>query len=79
MELYEQILVKTIEEIFLNWLEDHDELDIGQLINSRCYQALVEIRAILDNNYLTDFECIEEIIHVYERMGSDGGVCHDFG
>lgn len=54
----------------------------AQVINNKCYQALQEIRAILDDDSLDDPECfmrIEEIVCALEEIGSSGGCRHDFG
>lgn len=48
----------------------------------RCYEALRKIKNILEDESLTDTVCfqkIEEIIKVFEEIGSDGGSRHDFG
>ena len=47
-----------------------------------CYQALQEIRDIVRDGALDDRECfekIEEIVCIFEKMGSHGGSRHDFG
>lgn len=48
----------------------------------QCYQALQKIKAVIQNDSLTDNECfmkIEEIICAFEALGSGGGSRHDFG
>lgn len=42
-------------------------------------RALRQIREILADNALTDFECVEKILAVMEGLGLDGGDRHDFG
>ncbi len=42
-------------------------------------QMLRQIRQILENEALDDFECIEEIIQVYAKAGHSIGYRHDFG
>ena len=52
------------------------------LLQSECYQALEQIKAVLANDQLDDPECferIEKIVSIFEEMGSDGGNRHDFG
>lgn len=47
-----------------------------------CYQALAQIKAILEDGDLDDPECfrrIEAIVHVFEEIGSGCGNRHDFG
>lgn len=51
---------------------------IQDLAHMQCMLALHEIRAILDDETLDDFQCVEAIVQVYERLGSNGGSRHDF-
>jgi hypothetical protein len=48
--------------------------DDGELL-----QMLRQIRRILEEETLDDFECIEEIIQVYVKAGYSVGYRHDFG
>ena len=67
MELYEEIL---------------RSLDAERIVALACYDALRRIRSILTDERLRDPECfqqIEEIVNVFESLGSDGGGRHDFG
>ena len=55
--------------------------DLNQLMKDRCWQALMEIRAVLDDGTLEDPECfhrIEQIVRIYEDLGPGGGSRHDF-
>lgn len=43
---------------------------------------MIKLRLILEDESLTDevcFQKIEEIINIFEEIGSDGGSRHDFG
>ncbi|MCL2562990.1 MAG: hypothetical protein FWE08_03030 [Oscillospiraceae bacterium] len=62
MKLYEDILTKAFRDI----------------VETQCYQALQQIQAIIENDDLSDFDCVEAIVRVFEKMGSDGGSRHDF-
>ena len=56
--------------------------DVSFLVEQRCYQAMQKIQAILKNDRLDDAECfqkIEEIVRVFEDLGSGCGTRHDFG
>ena len=56
--------------------------DMEELLTSECYRALQEIRDILKDDTLSDKECfekIENIVCVFEKIGSNGGGRHDFG
>ena len=55
---------------------------LKELFSLRCYQALRKIQDILKDDSLSDKECfakIEEIVCVFEELGSDCGERHDFG
>ena len=52
-----------------------------KMAEERCFQALREIRNVLDDSGLTDPECfaeIEKIISVLEELGVGCGRRHDF-
>ena len=68
--LYDEILTKLI-------LDRSDKT-----VESKCYDALVKIKEILEDDESSDAECfykIEEIVNVFESLGSDCGNRHDFG
>ena len=55
--------------------------DLDRLMEDRCWQALAEIRAVLNDETLEDPECfqrIEQIVGIYEELGLGGGSRHDF-
>lgn len=49
------------------------------MIEIESFNALQKIKAIIENDSFSDFECIEEIVCVFEEIGSNGGSRHDFG
>jgi len=53
--------------------------DMTKLFTDTCYMALAEIHKIISDDELDDFQCVEQIIQIFERIGSDGGNRHDFG
>ena len=79
MGVYEQIIIKGLEtgEIQLTLS------DAGQKwLEGKCHQALQQIQTVLSDDSLDDPECfmrIEKIIEVFECLGSNGGIRHDFG
>lgn len=81
MNLCKDILVKILEDenIQINIVGLND--DVSKLFELECYKALEKIKAVIEDDSLEDKECfmkIEEIIRIFERMGSDGGFRHDF-
>lgn len=80
MELWNEILYKVIENQMTEKILP--ALDVKEIIEMECYQALQRIKEILDDEDLNDVECfqkIEEIVCLFESIGSDGGSRHDFG
>ncbi len=80
MELWQQMLCVLLEggamEIRLPQLEE-----VEKILERRCYRALLEIKRVIEDDSLDDPSCfwkIEEILRIYEKMGSDGGSRHDF-
>lgn len=58
------------------------EYDLAKVLEGRCYQTLEAIKAVLEDDSLSDPECfqkIEAIVCAFERLGSGGGGRHDFG
>ena len=78
MELYEEIIEcssKKSDEI------DTPFEDLNKIIHDECYIALKKIKAIIEDDSLDDNQCfekIEQIVLLFEQMGSDGGGRHDF-
>nr|WP_317412570.1 hypothetical protein [uncultured Solibaculum sp.] len=81
MELYAGILQKLLEDESIVISFPDLEVGIKDIFEMECYIALEKIKAILEDDSLDDPYCfvkIEEIIHVFETMGSDCGTRHDF-
>lgn len=79
MELYKQMILKGLETGELQLVLS----DRGQeWLEGKCYQALEEIQTVLNDDSLDDKACflrIEKIVEIYEKLGSNGGIRHDFG
>ena len=82
MELYKEILAHALAYGEISVTFPDSELNITQIVENECYQALQKIKAIIDDDSLEDNECfmkIEHIILALEEIGSSGGIRHDFG
>lgn len=82
MELYQEILRHMLAEgkIQVSFPELTNS-DSTKIVELECYRALRKIKAILEDDSLEDSECfyrIEEIVCVFEDLGSDCGSRHDF-
>lgn len=77
MELYEKILYEAIAKDMIPGIQ----IDLTQLVESRCYRVIEEIYDIVADDTLDDSECferIEAIVCALERLGIGGGGRHDF-
>ena len=78
MEFYHEILYKLLRESPIAL----QETSLAELFESRCYQALAEIKAVLEDDTLDDPECferIEKIVCIFEKLGNGVEYRHDFG
>ena len=81
MELYVEILARYLAQENARLVFPDLQLNAKEIVELQCYQALCQIQEIVRDDSLEDAECferIERIICVFEQMGSDGGVRHDF-
>lgn len=82
MELYRDMLCRILETEDFEILLPKWNLKVEEMVELKCYQALQEIKRILEEDGLDDAECfdrIEKIISVFERLGSGIHDRHDFG
>lgn len=82
MELYQEILCHVLanEKIQVSFPQ-LENTDVSKIVELECYKALGKIKAILEDDALSDSECfqqIEEIVCTFEELGSNGSR-HDFG
>lgn len=81
MELYKDILVRLLYSQKIEVTFANCTIDPNKAVEMMCYNALKEIKRIIEDDTLEDSECfmkIEEIVKVLELYGSDGGSRHDF-
>ncbi|MCL2564814.1 MAG: hypothetical protein FWE24_03260 [Defluviitaleaceae bacterium] len=78
---------KFFKEVLSGILENEDiqvifpNLDMSAakiLVEAKSFGALYKIKTIIENDSLSDYQCIEEIICILESIGSNGGNRHDF-
>ena len=78
MELY----IKILADFYAKHGYWEQMVDPTAIIQDRCYQALCQIKAVIEDTSFEDDACfqrIEEIICTFESLGSTGGFRHDFG
>lgn len=82
MELGIEILARFLAQQNAQITFSDLKLSASEILELQCYQTLRKIQEIVRHDTLEDKECferIERIICVFEQIGSDGGVRHDFG
>ena len=71
-----------LKAIVLNLIEDNNivviDSEIADKLYFKCYKALNAIREVIRNDDITDFECVERIVNIFDDLGSDGGNRHNF-
>ena len=80
MELLEEILLSVLKKK-VREIELPEMAEIQRIVEMECYKALSKIKEIISNDDLDDPECfykIEKIVCLFEKMGIDSGVRHDF-
>ena len=82
MDLFTQLFTKALEGQKIEVTFTGGSFDLRESIESVSIAALRRIREILTDATLDDAECfqkIEAIVCVFEDLGLDCGVRHDFG
>lgn len=78
VELFKEILVRVLTKEEINIVFPNLKFSAVEMVELESFKALQKIKTIIENDSLSDFECIEKIVCVFEAIGSDGGNRHDF-
>lgn len=82
MELCREILSTLLKDEKVEIVFPNLNINAEKIINIASYQALKAIKKILEDETLSDKQCfykIEEIICLFEELGSGIHMRHDFG
>jgi len=77
--LLREILVEIFKEVQNDMFMDLEIDILHEIFEERCCKSLQEIKSIIEDNTLSDFECVEKIVCVFENIGSHVSYRHDFG
>jgi len=77
MDIKIELLQNCIYDFIKGSLENCT-IDVNNIANKKAISALNEIKTILSNDTLSDFDAIEEIVCIFEEYGIDTGGRHDF-
>jgi hypothetical protein len=81
MELYQELLLRALEEGKVSVKLSGFDLDLNQMVEAQCYQMIKEIKGVLEDGSLDDPECferIEKIVCVLEENGISCSGRHDW-
>lgn len=82
MELYKELLISILKDEDVEVRFSNLCIDVNKILELHAYKALKAIKEVLEDDRLDDKECfhkIEEIVCIFEELGSGGGSRHDFG
>ena len=81
MNLYQEVLCNVLKSELIE-IKFPNIPTMVNLVELKCYHTLEKIKAVLEDDSLSDKECflkIEEIVEIFESIGSNAGNRHDFG
>lgn len=78
MNIKLELLKNEITDLILNNI-DNIEIDADNIADSKAISALSEIQCVIQNDDISDFDIIEEIIKIFEKYNISAGSRHDFG
>ena len=81
MELLYDMLTEEWKDILsaaVRIVVEEVNIDYVELIELKSLMTLEKIKTVIENDSLSDFECIERIVKIFEQIGSNAGNRHDF-
>ena len=78
MNIKLELLKNEISEFVTNRLDEID-IDADSIADTVAINALSEIRDVIQNDELSDFDAVEQIVCIFEKYNISAGVRHDFG
>ena len=78
MDFLKEILINILAKEKISISFSNSNSDLAEIIETKSFKALQKIKSIIEDNGLSDFECIERIVCVFEEIGSNGGDRHDY-
>ena len=79
MDLRKEILLHALAKGEIRVTFPGLKLNAADIIETESCKTLQKIKAIIENDSLDDFMCIEEILCALDEAGIGSGNRHDFG
>ncbi len=77
MELYKELISFEIGKMIIENFENQN-LNFKEIAELKSIQLLQKIKTIIQDDSLTDFECVEKIVCLFETTGISAEIRHDF-
>lgn len=78
MNIKLELISNAITELVIQKL-DVINIDTDKIADTTAIKALSEIQTVIQNNNLSDFDAIENIVCIFEKYNIDAKLRHDFG
>lgn len=78
MNIKLELLKGFISDIIMQSLEDIN-IDADKIADTTAINALAEIQNIIQNEAISDFDAVEQIVCIFEKYKISAGIRHDFG
>ncbi len=78
MNIKLELLSNSIWDIVMQRLEDIS-IDADKIADTVATNALSEIQNVIQNDDISDFEAIEQIVCIFDKYKITTGARHDFG
>lgn len=81
MELYKEILITALENQKIEVYFPELKIDSKNIVELKCYDALKQIKEVLEDSTIDDTECfnkIEKIVCIFEKTCGGVNFRHDF-
>jgi len=79
LDLFKELLINILKEDKISVDFKNFSFDIEKFTQNECYILLDKIKTIIQDDSLSDFECVEKIVCLFEKSGISAGIRHDFG
>ena len=78
MELFKEILINVLMKEEINVSFPNLKFNAVEMVEIESFKTLQKIKTIIEDDSLSDFDCVEQIVSTLEDIGSGGGNRHDF-
>ena len=79
MDLFKELLINILKKDKISVDFKNFSFDIEKFTQNECYILLDKIKTIIQDDSLSDFECVEKIVCLFECENISVGNRHDFG